>query len=190
MESANSASRLVEAMGASLQEHGYRATSTTQILAETGISRGSLYFHFPGGKEALATTALLASGGRVTAWINSEFSQASDAVAAACQLIDGFAAGLSATNFRKGCPVALCALEAGEQEPALSEAVRTVYADWQRAIEEGLSSHGVEAGAAAEIAQLALIQIEGALLLARSARSLHPLNVAKTALIRAIGGKP
>jgi hypothetical protein len=40
-----------------LREQGYTATSRAQLLAESGVSNGSLYHNFPGGMEALAEAA-------------------------------------------------------------------------------------------------------------------------------------
>ncbi|MEQ1755867.1 MAG: TetR family transcriptional regulator [Micropepsaceae bacterium] len=174
-------------MAVCLQEHGYRSTSTTQILAKTSLSRGSLYFHFPGGKEALAVAAVQVSGRRIVNWISSEFASGPDSVAATSRLVDGFAAALGGSQFTKGCPVALSALEAGDQEPALQSAIQTVYSDWQRAISAGLTAHGMGSEDAQRLAHLALIQIEGALLLARATKSLTPMQLTKTFLMEAIG---
>lgn len=83
--------------------------------------------------------------------------------------------------------MALSALEAGEQEPDLRAAIQVVYTTWQQAISGGLVAHGMLAGDAERLAQLALIQIEGALLLARVTKSLEPLILTKAAIIAAIG---
>ena len=47
-------------------ERGYDATSIEAVLAESGVSRGSLYHHFP-GKEALFLAVMEAVGARVSA---------------------------------------------------------------------------------------------------------------------------
>jgi TetR/AcrR family transcriptional repressor of lmrAB and yxaGH operons len=188
MDKPNTRDILLGAMAACLQEHGYRSTSTTQILAETGVSRGSLYFHFPDGKQALAAAAVQVAGKHVSSWINTEFAAAPNAATAAGRLIESFAKTLYDSQFTKGCPVALCALEAGEQEPDLQLAVRSAYADWQDSIRAGLMSHGIGPRAALQFAQLALLQIEGALLMARATRSLAPLKLAKSSIVELVGG--
>ena len=45
-------------------ERGYDATSIEAVLAESGVSRGSLYHHFP-GKDALFLAVLEAIGARL-----------------------------------------------------------------------------------------------------------------------------
>ena len=46
-------------------EHGYDGTSIEAVQASAGVSRGSLYHHFP-GKEALFWAVLEEVGARVT----------------------------------------------------------------------------------------------------------------------------
>ena len=46
--------RMVEAAARLLARQGYHATGVAQVLAEAGAPRGSLYFHFPAGKEQMA----------------------------------------------------------------------------------------------------------------------------------------
>src|SRR6266853_181334 len=41
-----------------LRRHGYNGTALSDILAAAGSPRGSLYFHFPNGKEEIAVAAL------------------------------------------------------------------------------------------------------------------------------------
>lgn len=59
--------KLVETTAALLHLHGYHAVGLNRILAESGTPRGSLYFHFPGGKEELACASLAASVARAQA---------------------------------------------------------------------------------------------------------------------------
>ncbi|MQS35642.1 ScbR family autoregulator-binding transcription factor [Streptomyces katsurahamanus] len=50
---------ILEAAASVLDERGYDAASTTEILARTGLTRGALYHHFP-SKEAIAAAMVAA----------------------------------------------------------------------------------------------------------------------------------
>lgn len=45
--------RILEAAAGVFAEHGYASASMAEILSAAGVTKGALYFHFP-GKEALA----------------------------------------------------------------------------------------------------------------------------------------
>src|SRR5271156_5491448 len=48
-----------------LRRHGYNGTALSDILAAADSPRGSLYFHFPNGKEEIAVAALTHAGASV-----------------------------------------------------------------------------------------------------------------------------
>ena len=50
--------RLVETTAQLLQRQGLNGTGVLEVLRESGAPRGSLYFHFPGGKEQLTVEAI------------------------------------------------------------------------------------------------------------------------------------
>src|SRR3954471_18870862 len=54
--------RLLDASGELFRHHGYAGTGVKQILAEARAPFGSLYHHFPGGKEELGAEAVRRSG--------------------------------------------------------------------------------------------------------------------------------
>lgn len=47
------------------QRQGLHATGVNQVLVRSGAPRGSLYFHFPGGKQQLAVEAVESAGRHV-----------------------------------------------------------------------------------------------------------------------------
>jgi AcrR family transcriptional regulator len=61
--------------------HGYDDTSIKMVLAESGVSRGSLYHHFP-GKDALFWAVLEGIGERVGRQVADAEADAPDPVAA------------------------------------------------------------------------------------------------------------
>src|SRR6185437_10409523 len=52
----------IDATAVLLRRQGYAATGLSEIVERSGAPRGSVYFHFPGGKEELAVAAMARSG--------------------------------------------------------------------------------------------------------------------------------
>src|SRR5215472_9290799 len=55
-------STMVEGAMALLARRGLQATSFSEVLSATGAPRGSLYHHFPGGKDQLVAAAVDRAG--------------------------------------------------------------------------------------------------------------------------------
>jgi TetR/AcrR family transcriptional repressor of lmrAB and yxaGH operons len=169
--------RMIATAAALLQRQGYHATGLSQIVQESEAPRGSLYFHFPGGKEELAVAALRDVGEIWKRRIAAAIDGAPDlgaAIVAVCKL---FASELAASDWQLGCPLATVALEAS----ASSEPVRLTcaehFAGWEASIAARLEKSGVHHEAALRMAVFALAAIEGALMLARVERSGRPLEI-------------
>ena len=65
--------RMVDSTAHLLQERGYFGTGIRDILDRSAAPRGSMYFHFPGGKEQLAVEAVRQSGDGVRALLLGTF---------------------------------------------------------------------------------------------------------------------
>ena len=63
--------RMVVTTAKLLQRQGYNGTGLNQIVAEAEAPKGSLYFHFPGGKEQLAAEAIAASAAYLDAGLRA-----------------------------------------------------------------------------------------------------------------------
>ena len=50
--------RMLDTAAELFHTQGYHATGLNQLISVGGAPKGSLYFHFPGGKEQLAAEAL------------------------------------------------------------------------------------------------------------------------------------
>jgi TetR/AcrR family transcriptional repressor of lmrAB and yxaGH operons len=176
----DSRTQLVQTMARLLQDQGYTATGLSQVLAESGVSNGSLYHHFPGGMEELAEAALEASGRAVTKELTRAFDGAPDAGEGLCRFLD-MAAGRLTKDGRGGCPIAPTALEVSHLSPRLRAAAARCYVIWEERIAERLRADGWPEKSAVEAASAALSLIEGALLLARVSGQLDHLANAKRA---------
>ncbi|MET0678513.1 MAG: TetR/AcrR family transcriptional regulator [Bradyrhizobium sp.] len=158
------------------RQRGYHGTALQDILAESGSPRGSLYFHFPDGKEEIGGAALTLAGETVRLAIAKAAETSGDAETFLVQVIRAMAAELETSGYREGCPIATTALETSAQSEVLGAVTQAAFQKWELELKRGLFRFGLPAGDADLIATMMLSQLEGALLLARTYRSLEPLQ--------------
>jgi TetR/AcrR family transcriptional repressor of lmrAB and yxaGH operons len=164
------------------RQQGYHGTALHDILAAGGSPRGSLYFHFPKGKEEIGEAALTLAGEAVRQSIAHAAATSENAEVFLTRIARGMASDLERSNFSEGCPIATTALETAAQSDALGAATRGAFQKWENEIKSGLERFGMISDEADLVATLVLSQLEGALLLARSYRSLVPMQRAEQAL--------
>lgn len=165
------------------RQQGYHGTALHDVLAAGGSPRGSLYFHFPGGKEQIGEAALTLAGEAVRQRIALGAEHSDSAEAFVTRVARGMAADLEASGYKEGCPIATTALETSAQSDVLGAATRTAFQKWESEIKRGLERFGMKSEDADLLATMVLSQLEGALLLARTYRSLVPIHRAEQALI-------
>jgi TetR/AcrR family transcriptional repressor of lmrAB and yxaGH operons len=158
------------------QTQGYHATGLTQLTTAGGAPKGSLYFHFPGGKEQLAAEAVQLSSERTGAMLKAIVHDAPDAPTAIDRAVEALASFLTASDFQRGCPLATVALDAAAASEPIREACADGYASWHGILADYLAGQGLPADRADELATVVLATIEGGLLLARTRRDAAPLR--------------
>src|SRR5947207_14909068 len=70
--------RMIEATALLIRQRGYHGTSLNDILSASGAPRGSLYFHFPGGKDQLVVEVTRDSVADVTKKLDEALAAGSD----------------------------------------------------------------------------------------------------------------
>ena len=173
------------------RRQGYSGTGLRDILAASGAPRGSLYHHFPGGKEEIGAAAVTAAGSLVTETFQ-ELANLSDSPADFLRrYTDLLVRWLEASKFRDGCPITTTLLETTPGSAAITEAGRAVFDDWSGVMEMLLARHGWPAERIAPTATAIIAGLEGALMLARvrgSSQSIRDTAEALCALLD--GGLP
>jgi TetR/AcrR family transcriptional repressor of lmrAB and yxaGH operons len=164
-------------------QRGYHGTGLQDILEAGGAPRGSLYFHFPKGKEQIGEAAVQLGTEGVREFITGAAQTSGNVQAFLVKLARGMAANLERSGYSEGCPVATTALETAAQSDVLGRAARTAFQTWEQEIKRALISFGMKANKADRTATAVLSQLEGALLLARTYRSLEPMQRAEKALL-------
>lgn len=159
-----------------LRTQGLRATGINQIVQESEATRGSIYFHFPGGKEELAIEAVRMAGANVTRKIRDALAGHRDTATALRKYIDVYTAEVRESDFQRGCPVANIAMDAAATSPPIRAVCAEIFGEWQAVIAERLESDGFGKRKAAALAELTLSSIEGAIIFCRARRSTEPLE--------------
>ena len=178
--------RFLAATAKLLQERGYRGTSLNEILAESGAPRGSLYYHFPGGKEQLAQEATQREARMISDYLRTAFRDCPGPVEAVREYVEGAREHIRTGGFLLGCPVASLVLDSPEASSAIRDLCQEALDEWHQLIRDGIADSGIPAERADALATLILTSVEGALILARSRRDPEPLDTVTEELAAAV----
>ena len=173
----------VQATAELLRRQGYNATGLNEIVARSGAPKGSLYFHFPGGKQELAVAAMSHAGDELRQAIGAIVMSSDDLGESLGRLIDALAAGLESSGYEMGCPIATVTLEVAASSEAVRATADAVFTSWLEVLQERLLAAGLTAADAERRALLMLAAIEGALILARARCDPRPLSAVREELV-------
>jgi TetR/AcrR family transcriptional regulator, lmrAB and yxaGH operons repressor len=172
MNSSSRASMICSA-AALFGSRGLSATSFSDVLADSGAPRGSIYHHFPGGKKQLAEDVISWTSEQVLGHLRACPAGTPSGVLA--WFIDLWRQSVAASGGWSGCPVAGIAVDTGAAGD-LIDAARAAFSDWTALLAGQLQAAGVPAQRAGPIATVTLAAMEGALILCRAERSIQPLE--------------
>ena len=170
--------RIVDVSAELLRRQGYAATGVKQIVTDAQAPFGSLYHHFPGGKEQLGAEAIRVSGALYEQLIPAVFDPAPDPPSAVRAFFAGAAAHLRETDYADACPIATVSLEVSSSSETMREACAEVFESWIAACVVRLVSSGLSDAKSRELAIAMFAALEGAFVLARAVRSTEALAVA------------
>jgi TetR/AcrR family transcriptional repressor of lmrAB and yxaGH operons len=156
-----------------LRRSGLSGAGINQVVAASRAPKGSVYHYFPAGKQQLVTGALREAERTVGESFERVFRAKVPVGEKVRTLFTRAAAGIEASEFAKGCPVAAVTLDLDREPKALREVCDQVFDRWVDVIAEGLDD--VPRGDRRAVAQLILATLEGGLILARAQGTKAPL---------------
>jgi TetR/AcrR family transcriptional repressor of lmrAB and yxaGH operons len=182
MENLSTRDKLIHAMADALQRKGLHGVGLSEILEMTGAPKGSLYHHFPGGKNELAVAAIDAISSQIDQHFSHLFSHSPDPFKALQKWLNGALLQLETSRFERGCPLATIALESSSDDVEIRAALQRSFATIRRVLSEHFQAFGYPTAQANNLAALFVSLYEGGLLQARVAGSTAPLRNAANAL--------
>lgn len=155
-----------------LREGGPNGVTLDAVLAHSGAPRGSIYHHFPGGRDQLVSEAAQLGSAFIAGMIEHA---GADAELALNRFVDFWKDSLIESEFRAGCPIVALVVD-GRAQPELDALARAAFARWGEGLTSMLLQRGVASEQASRLASATISAIEGAVILSRVQRSTEPLD--------------
>lgn len=171
---------LIDAAIDLFRNRGYAGVGVAELLEASGAPRGSLYFHFPGGKEQVGVEAVERVGGAVSQQFRDLNESGVDLNTFIDRVFKATAYGVKSRDYKGSCPIAAIAAEMSNENPKLSAAVRTVFSSWESEIAAAMVARGMSAENSVDFASAMLSSIEGAMVISKAKESTAPhVNAAR-----------
>jgi TetR/AcrR family transcriptional regulator, lmrAB and yxaGH operons repressor len=156
-----------------LAQRGLQATSFSSVLAETQAPRGSIYHHFPGGKQELVTAAIEATQQHALSLLDRDMGTSATEVTQS--FLAAWRALLTYGHFDAGC--ALVAVTVAAENDALRQRAAAAFRAWQAKLAQALEAGGLSASDATSAATLLLAATEGAVVICRAEQDIRPFDL-------------
>lgn len=170
--------RILDASTELFRRQGYAGTGLKAVVERAGAPFGSLYHHFPGGKDQLAAETIRRAGAEYQAMVGEILLAAPDPVTAVRDAFLGAGETLRRTDWADACPIETVALEVASTNDALRQATAEVFDAWAAAASAFLVAAGIDDVEARRLGLTFLAVLEGAFVLDRASRTTDALDAA------------
>jgi len=174
--------RILDATAELYRRQGMAATGLKQIATAAGAPFGSIYHHFPGGKEQISEEVIHAEGVRYGLLVGPQLAAVTDIAEEIPDIFASAAALLEELDYTEACSIETIALEVASTNERLRTATETVFSGWIDALTQWFTQTGLSEDACRSLALGCLTSLEGAFVLCRSLRSTEPMIAAGLAV--------
>lgn len=168
--------RLINIMSDTLQCKGYHAAGLSAVLEKAHTQKGGLYHHFPQGKAALAVAAIEHSVSKITSGFTQLAQQQENPLIVLQLWLQEAEKRLEQSQFERGCPLAIAALESTAIDKTLRLALSEGFITLRLCLQTLLTDAGINSERAKSLATLTVSAYEGALMQARVAGNSQTLR--------------
>jgi len=171
--------KMIESAVTLLATRGLEGTAFSEVLERSGAPRGSIYHHFPAGKDELVDAAIALAGERALAVLEAVRDAPPKDVTG--YFIDLWRAVLVRSDLRAGC--AVLAVTVATDSPDLLAHAAAIFRAWRGRLAELYERGGMEPEAAMRLASTVVAASEGAVAISRAERSLEPFELVAAELL-------
>ena len=159
-----------------MRRTGYAGTAISNIVSSSGAPRGSVTFHFPGGKQEIAAEVV----DLMTRDILDQVDRAAASALTPADVIRAhlaeIGAALEASGFVAGCPVAPITIELADESQAIRRGCAHFFSMWRANLARRLADRGLDESRASRVADMAVFATEGAVVVCRAEGRLDALD--------------
>ena len=169
--------KFIETASKLFQIKGYNATGLNEILAKSGAPKGSLYYHFPKGKEQLALESVNLAGQKIITKIINALDSIEDPIEAIKFNIENIATLIDNEQSTPDISISLIALETYITSELLRKACEQIFTSLENIYAEKLIKSGISKDKAYELGCVIAAMIEGGITLSLTKKSGHSLRL-------------
>ena len=182
----SSKQRIEEVTAGLLARRGYSGMGLKAVSESAGLPYGSIYHHFPGGKEQIAADSITQIGQVLGQLLEALFAPGVNKTTLGA-MFDFMAHRLATSDWTEGCSIGTPAQDGSAESEAVRLACKEALDHMVDAIAKSLVASGHKKAAAHDLAMTIISTYEGATILARTQRSRAPLDAACKAMVRLVG---
>jgi len=169
-----------------MRRHGFEATSFKDVWEFTSTPRGSVYFHFPDGKQQLGLDVIVSAVETLLEWTGNAEAKSSGVNDFVVALTKEMADFLEDSGFDEGCPIAAIAIETSPRSEVLRTASSEAFQTWAQRIADILITRGVDARTAPSRATAITAALQGAVVISKADRSRYALDMVCDLIVRGL----
>jgi TetR/AcrR family transcriptional repressor of lmrAB and yxaGH operons len=153
---------------------GYEGVGVAELLSKSGAPRGSLYFHFPGGKQQIGAEVVSRVGDEVALRFRALHESGVDLETFIERVFKTTAKESKDRDYCATCPLAAIATGFGASDDKLAAAVRDAFNSWEHEIAIAAQTRGLSEANAAVFASAMMTAMEGAFVISKAQRTSAP----------------
>jgi len=166
--------RILEATAELYRRQGMAATGLKQISGAARAPFGSIYHHFPGGKESITAEVIRSEGVRYGEFVGEQLAH-TDPATGIPQLFENAGKLMESQDYSEACSIETIALEVASTNELLRQESATVFEGWLGGIAQWFGQLDITEEQSRQLALITLTALEGAFVLCRTLRSVEPI---------------
>lgn len=171
--------RLIEAARDLFLLQGYHSTGVAEIVRTANVKMGSLYYFFPTKEDLLLAVLQWYYDNIYEGLLRPIYERVDDPIERIFGILDGYRQMLLLTAYDQGCPIGNLALEIGNSHPKARDLLVANFRQWADEVRSCLQKAEGRLPADLDhqgLSEHVLAVMEGAIMLARTYRTMEPYD--------------